>query len=152
MRVHCRTFSLTQVECETNPARYWDWALDSKKPLSSPVWDSEIGFGGNDSSETGCIQGGPLNNILLNYTANGPSQHCLKRNFSDSPIFGEMHSNEWTPEIIENIITTSNTYPEFRERIENGPHKHLHDGIGGEMPGISSTNGISHFEILLIRK
>ncbi len=39
----------------------------------------------------------------------------------------------------------SETYQEFRDKLESGPHKQLHLGIGGEMDSISSSNGEREF-------
>ncbi|CAG8954776.1 hypothetical protein HYFRA_00004701 [Hymenoscyphus fraxineus] len=119
---------------------YWDWTLDSKDPLASPIWDPEIGFGGSKDPATGCVEGGPLKGFLLSNTKNIPSRHCLVREFSNDSEFGELHSKQWSPEIVSDILTSSKTFEELRERIERGPHKHLHDGIGGEMMSFTSSN------------
>lgn len=77
---------------------------------------------------------------MPSYVEGGFSAHCVTRNFDIDEEDGEMHGKQYTPEIVRDIVSTSQTYDEFRERLENGPHRHLHKGIGGEMPTISSTN------------
>jgi tyrosinase len=99
------------------------------------------GFGGNGTAPDGCVRNGILRNIIPSYLEEGYSTHCVTRNFEIDEEDGEMHGKQYTPDIVRDIISTSQTYDEFRERLENGPHRHLHRGIGGEMPTISSTNG-----------
>lgn len=109
------------------------------------MWDPINGFGISTSVSNYCVQGGPLHSISLNYTANGYDRHCLTRHLEDSPKYGEMHGLRYTQEIIESLISNATTYHEFRTRLEIGPHKHVHDGTGGEMPGPSSPNGMFFF-------
>jgi tyrosinase len=52
-----------------------------------------------------------------------------------------MHGEKWRPEVIKEIVMGAETYEEFRDQLESGPHKQLHLGIGGEMNSISSSNG-----------
>jgi hypothetical protein len=142
------SYSLSSSKLANTGNRYWDWTLDASNALESPIWDPVTGFGGDGSSAKGCVQGGPLQKIVLNYTADGLSPHCLSRSFDNSDKYGEMHGFQYAPEIIDDILAHAKTYEEFRERLENGPHKHIHDGIGGEMPGSSSTNGKFHTLLL----
>jgi tyrosinase len=90
----------------------------------------------------GCVTDGILGDISPSYLEGGYVTHCVTRNFDINSEDGEMHGKHYTPDILKDIIETSETYNDFRERLENGPHRHLHLGIGGEMPTISSTNGI----------
>ena len=128
---------------------YWDWTQDSSHGLQSPLWDPITGFGGNGTSPDGCVEGGPLAGVLLNYTVDGYSPHCLSRAFQDSDAYGEMHGKKYTTEIVQGILTSAETYPDFRARLEGGAHKHLHDGTGGEMPIPSSPNGQSYITFLV---
>lgn len=123
---------------------YWDWTLDAQSPLDSPIWDSWAGFGGNGSEAAdSCVEEGILGRIAkpANYSECGYKPHCVKRVFDDSKQYGMLHSKQWNKEIVKHIIEGSKTYDELREGLENGPHRHLHLGIGGEMPTASSTNG-----------
>lgn len=125
------------------PMPFWDWTLDAARPLESPIWDTWAGFGGNGSSSDGCVEEGVFGRIgkATNYTEFGYQPHCVSRSFEDSAENGMMHSKQWTKEMVNDILESSKTYDAFRERLENGPHRHLHRGIGGEMPTASSTNG-----------
>jgi tyrosinase len=116
--------------------RYWDWLINPEKLNLSSIWDTEHGFGGNGSALNGCVKGGPLQNILLNYTEDGYQPHCLKRNLAESEAFYGGES-----EAVKAIINNAKTYEQFRSELETGPHKHIHMGISGEMKHAWSTNG-----------
>lgn len=128
------------------PIPYWDWTLDAGNPLSSPMWDPVAAFGGNGSGPDNCVEAGVFNRIgkVSNYTEDGFRPHCVARVFNSTPEDGVMHSVHWKDDVVQKILRTSNTYAELREKIENGPHRHVHRGIGGEMPKPSSTNGKSY--------
>src|ERR1700710_1732679 len=97
--------------------RYWDWTLDASNALESPIWDPITGFGGDGSSANGCVQGGPLQKIMLNYTADGLSPHCLSRSFDNNDKYGDIHGSRYAPEIIDDILANAKTYEDFRERL-----------------------------------
>jgi tyrosinase len=113
----------------------------------SSIWDPITGFGGNGSVSDGCVQGGPLQNILLNYTEDGYNPHCLNRNLTETNSFYGGES-----ETIRDIINNAKTYEEFRKRLEKGPHKRIHMGIDGEMKTAFSTNGEIHFTPDFVRE
>ncbi|GKZ63331.1 hypothetical protein AnigIFM56816_008535 [Aspergillus niger] len=113
---------------------YWDWTLDaSTNPLHSPIWSHEFGLGGNGSHPANCVEDGPFAAIKPQY----PEPHCLQRKFSDENMYGR----EYTASIVNAIVTESNSYGEFRERLEAGPHRFIHLAIGGDMPELWSSNG-----------
>jgi tyrosinase len=114
---------------------YWDWTLGSGNLGESEIWDAWSGFGGNGTEPQSCVLDSPLGDFKPSYREFGYEPHCVTRKFE------EMHSKHYTPEIVRGIVKEARTYDEFRERLEDGPHRHLHKGIGGEMKGISSTNG-----------
>lgn len=66
-----------------------------------------------------------------------PEPHCLRRNFAVDNMYGE----NYTAALVEDLISASKTYEEFRVGLEDGPHRWVHRGIGGEMPLPWSTNG-----------
>ncbi|PYH90972.1 Di-copper centre-containing protein [Aspergillus ellipticus CBS 707.79] len=121
-------------ECGFNDVlAYWDWTLDAASdPTQSPIWSSEYGLGGNGTAPENCLLDGPLADLSPQY----PEPHCLKRNFAAQGMYGA----EYTAPIVEDIVTNSTTYHEFRERLETGPHRFIHLGIGGEMPELWSSN------------
>jgi len=45
-------------------------------------------------------------------------------------------------QIVDDLVTNKKTYHEFRRGLEDGPHRWIHRGIGGEMPLPWSTNGL----------
>lgn len=120
---------------------YWDWTLDAEDPLNSPIWGDRTGFGGNGTDPDNCVKDGILGTYTAKYNEWEYDEHCVKRKFEDSVEDGMMHGKQWGKEVVKDIVKGSKTYGEFRERLESGPHKHLHLGIGGEMFGIGSTNG-----------
>ncbi|OKL58516.1 hypothetical protein UA08_06306 [Talaromyces atroroseus] len=122
-------------ECDyEDPLPYWDWTLDTSNPAHSPVWSSRFGLGGNGTEPKNCLTDGPLASMKPQY----PEPHCLRRNFTGE----NMHAAEYTSAIIEDIISNASTYHDFRLRLERGPHRFVHVGIGGEMPTLWSSNGI----------
>lgn len=52
-----------------------------------------------------------------------------------------MYGFNFTADVIESLGRDATTYQEFRSRLESGPHKSVHNGIGGEMPTDGSPNG-----------
>jgi len=110
--------------------------IDPTNSSLTSIWDPIKGFGGNGSDSDGCVQGGPLQNILLNYTEDGYNPHCLNRNLTETTSFYGGES-----ETVRNIVNSATTYEVFRNKLEKGPHKHIHMGIDGEMKTAFSTNG-----------
>lgn len=115
------------------PIPYWDWTLDAEQPFASPIWDK---FGGFGPAIDGCVSG-----KAANYSEHGYNPHCVQRTFDSNAEDGIMHSKRWSKTVVQEILETSQSYDDFRSRLESGPHKHLHLGVGGEMPTASSTNG-----------
>ncbi|KAK5949562.1 hypothetical protein OHC33_009369 [Knufia fluminis] len=118
---------------------YWDWTVDAADPLSSAVFNSSSGFGRDGRAKDGCVDG-LLGGKVANYSEAGYDPHCVTRVFDDDGDDGMLHNKAWSGDVVRDIMESSQTYDEFRERLENGPHRHLHWGIGGEMPSASSTN------------
>jgi hypothetical protein len=88
------------------------------------------------------VQDGPFASIVPKYSESGfgpeYSPHCLKRNFT---IASDMHGLNYTHDVVEDLIHKSKSYDDFRTTLENGAHKYVHLGIGGEMPTKKSSNG-----------
>jgi tyrosinase len=133
-RYFIRVFEKTlQEECGySSSLPYWDWTLDAENPRRSPIWDEEFGVGGNGTGTSHCVSDGPFKDWTLQW----PEKHCLRRRFD--PV---MSGSNFTDEIIRNIRRRSGTYQGFRESLESGPHKAIHNSIGGEMPTHDSPNG-----------
>lgn len=110
--------------------------IDPENTTLSSIWDPINGFGGNGSVSDGCVAGGPLWNVLLNYTGDGYAPHCLTRTLTETLAFYGSESDT-----VRDIVNNARQYEEFRERVERGPHRHIHSGINGDMLTSSSTNG-----------
>lgn len=54
-----------------------------------------------------------------------------------------MHGINYTVVKVDNIVNNARYYDEFRVWLEMGPHRMVHNGIGGEMPTDHSSNGES---------
>ena len=116
----------------------------------SPVWDQTTGFGGNGDPAIDpqsreqyikCVVDGPLKDLQPAYTMTGYAPHCLVRNWNSGIAYpGDMLSNYYTNTVIEEINALDN-YPNFRLRLEGGPHGAIHSAIGGDMSPATSPNG-----------
>lgn len=111
---------------------YWDWTLDAENPEESAIWSNTIGFGGNGTKDSHCLEEGPFKDFKPQYA----EEHCLKRNFMPG-----MLGFNYTPEVIHDLWQNTTSYHEFRTLFESGAHKSVHNGIGGEMPTHASSNG-----------
>ena len=68
--------------------RYWDWSLDWEHLPSAPLWDVDLGFGGNgNSSDTKsvahgyCVTEGPFAHLQVMNYGREHRPHCLSREF-----------------------------------------------------------------------
>lgn len=141
--------------------RYWDWTLDNTALLKSPVMSSDLGFGGDGSTnrtETSanggvlkCVDSGPFAQLRPEWLQINPTTmlgggHCLYRGMpevSEPDAFAAM-SKVISPEYIDEMQTTGN-WSEYRYLLEGGPHGTIHASLGGEMNPTTSPNGSSIF-------
>jgi hypothetical protein len=130
--VKTATYAVVVFLVADSQCRYWDWALDAALPEESPIWDNTLGMGGDGVGEPHCVEEGPFAFFKPQY----PSPHCLQRNF-----FPEMHGINYTVVKCDNIVNNAESYDQFRVQLEMGPHRMVHNGIGGEMPTDHSSNG-----------
>ncbi|XJO76207.1 hypothetical protein BDV3_006766 [Batrachochytrium dendrobatidis] len=117
----------------SGPMVYWDWSLDASDPSNSPVWSSDF-MGGNGDPDTGCINSGPFANLRAFH----PTNHCVQRRFLQVKD-NDMYSYTYTPQAVNDIIIKSQTYNDFRIRLESNPHSGVHFGVGGDM-GIATVS------------
>ena len=96
------------------------------------MWSNDIGFGGNGTGEKHCVQSGRFAELRPKY----PRPHCLRRKFSVG-----MYGYNYTAAVVQDLLNTAESYHDFRSQLETGAHKSVHNGIGGEMPTDSSSNG-----------
>lgn len=113
--------------------------MDAALPEESPIWDNTLGLGGDGAGAHHCLQQGPFSFFQPKY----PWEHCLKRQF-----YPEMHGINYTVVKVDKIVNKAHSYDDFREWLEMGPHRMVHNGIGGEMPTDHSSNGESLLPML----
>lgn len=103
---------------------YWSWDIDSQAPEVSPVLGSSY-YG---PLADGCIS----NRMTGNWTASNPSRHCVSRDFDTGSSYN-------SPEDLNAIISSSNSYESFNQRIQV-PHGVVHTSFGGDMLTMASAN------------
>ncbi|KAI9296354.1 Di-copper centre-containing protein [Neoconidiobolus thromboides FSU 785] len=116
---------------------YWNWSYDSQAPELSGVLSDNY-FGGEGTGQNNCVTKGQFANWQCYYDYNiNASPHCLARKFNggDGTI-----SAFYSPEAIQSLITNSKTYDQLRQQIEYAPHGSVHNGVGGDMQTMASTN------------
>jgi tyrosinase len=110
---------------------YWDWTLDYEDPASSPVFDTNLGFGGNGDESSSCVIDGPFASMNVST----PDNHCLQRVFDLAMI-----PHYASPSQVNSTLETI-SYSLFRPALESGPHRGAHAGISGDMGHSYSPNG-----------
>jgi tyrosinase len=145
---------------------YWDWSLDTiehgKNFSDSPLFDAELGFGGNGANGTiptgisfppgsapvgTCINTGRfakyINPIGWGYNL-GYNPHCLKRNFQNK--LANMGLT-WRQNVLPLLRKTN--YKDFVHGVDNdagntgattGIHGLGHVSVGGEMGNVWSSS------------
>lgn len=126
-------------ECNyTDSLPYWDWVLDWKDVTRSPVFDSELGFGG-DGNLTGkvtvgggrCVVDGPFAGLeALRYDADY-QPHCLSRGFLHGELLQRMCGDDIQPEKVDRILQLDD-FESFVHELEEGPHIAISTGIRGD--------------------
>ncbi|VUC32086.1 unnamed protein product [Clonostachys rosea] len=123
--------SALQADCNyTGVMPYWDWTRDEEDPDSSPIFDNDLGFGGDGDADTGCVNSGPF----AGFNVSTPDNHCLQRVF-DMTMLTQYSSQSEVDSALE--ITS---YSSFRPTVENGPHRGGHAAISGDMANNYSPN------------
>lgn len=122
----------------TGSLPYWDWVLDWKDITRSPVFHSELGFGG-DGNATGevtvgggrCVVDGPFAGLeALRYDADY-QPHCLSRGFLYGELLQEMCGDDIQPEKVDRILQRVD-FESFMHELEEGPHIAISTGIRGD--------------------
>ncbi|KAF3929394.1 Tyrosinase [Dactylella cylindrospora] len=146
-------------ECGYKGAQpYWDWFLDvgqgDAKFFASPLWDDELGFGGNGDylpvpagqegfavpgrTGGGCVKDGAFVNMTVNL---GPGddltgvKRCLGRDFS--PYF----SGRYLAKNQTKITLLAKDFYDFDKIVEGGPSFEASGVHGGGHYGIGGTLG-----------
>lgn len=125
---------------------YWDWSLDWEDVTLAPVWDSELGFGGNGNSSdvSGfrgfCVTDGPFARLQVLFIGRMEAPHCLSRSF----LSGEnltVYAERIRPAALEKLLKAS-SYEEFNLALETGPHLSLPFSIHGDFSVPTTPQGM----------
>ncbi|KAG8743435.1 hypothetical protein FRC10_012014, partial [Ceratobasidium sp. 414] len=125
----------------TGPSPYWDWTIDSHKPIASEIWDPVTGFGGNGNTHTEahCVENGPYANLQLTV----PNKHCLPRQFNNGNprriVIGRMQGAKYSAKVVKMILENEH-YDDFLTDLEGIPHDAIHSAISGDMAVSFSPN------------
>ncbi|KAF7919615.1 hypothetical protein EAE99_008467 [Botrytis elliptica] len=116
---------------------YWDWSLDWENIAHSPVWDNELGFGGNgnpnsegiDSRGIGqCVVNGPFALLSVPFISSKHSRHCLSRSFNTTD---SSESLKLQPYMLDQLMDTDD-YEEFNLGLEDAAHASIPHMIRGD--------------------
>ncbi|CZT16310.1 uncharacterized protein RCC_02152 [Ramularia collo-cygni] len=115
---------------------YWQISVDADSILSSPVWDANLGVGGNGAGGNGCIQDGPFRNLTLHFTQDGNvgPPYCLTRSINAETFRGS--AQRFVDECV-----ASPTFAEAHVCYEGFVHASAHDGTGGVMANALTAPG-----------
>ncbi|RKP09565.1 hypothetical protein THASP1DRAFT_28640 [Thamnocephalis sphaerospora] len=113
---------------------YWDWSLDAQAPELSPIL-SPTWFGTNGKGSEHCLQDSFYSDFRPYYRdTNQPS--CLTRIYDG----GNRIKAFWSPEMITDMVNNSPNFETFRLWIEGAPHGLVHNGLGGVVSTMYSSN------------
>lgn len=140
--------NLSSNEYRLNYVRYWDWVLDYQDPASSPVFDAQLGFGGNGDSALGespvggghCVTDGPFAMTLARYVGLEVKPHCLSRNFRNDTAIGRFTGHLIRPDLV-NKYMDENDLLLFTLKLESGPHNTIPFGIRGDFLSFNAPAG-----------
>ncbi|KAK2807781.1 hypothetical protein FQN50_005323 [Emmonsiellopsis sp. PD_5] len=122
------------------PNRFWDWSLDWEDPGSSPIFDSQLGFGGDGDpnapkyQSAHCVTDSPFKNLTPQWYGSKYEPHCLTR-FFDEDWFGHYMN----PAALEKVMAAT-TYEDFFLALEMGPHDIIPTGIRGDFTSFTAPN------------
>ncbi|RWS00654.1 hypothetical protein B4U79_16837 [Dinothrombium tinctorium] len=104
--------------------------------------EDRAGANGNADDDY-CIQNG----VAAYWERTEPEPGCVRRQYAGQDnIIPAWHS----PEFITSILQTSNTFDEFRNRLEYSLHSLMHNNIGGRLGDLTSKGSFNDFVFLLI--
>lgn len=124
---------------------YWEWELEWKDPFHSPVFDLEIGFGGDGEQLAGSLKHLQPLWFVIYYAFPIYKPHSIIRNFTD--MFKDPNTKPGTysevqfgPERLAELMEMNN-YEQFNEAIEN-LHEWLPNAVGGDFLTLAAPNGM----------
>ena len=128
---------LHQIDCRVT-VPYWDWSLDSKKPFTSDVWNSDLckytGLGGNGNPL--CVTTGPFASPGWQLTPSA-NNDCLRRRF-----IRMMPDCTAVQDVLDTTVANFN---DFLYGLEVMLHNSVHFYIGGTMSRSESPNAPEFF-------
>ncbi|KAI3396132.1 hypothetical protein diail_463 [Diaporthe ilicicola] len=144
------------------PMPYWDWSLDAGHLQDSPLLSGSpaTGFGGSGPGGsasaspsrpnplTSCVPDGAFANLTVAYYAGAVRPHCLNRAFSDGladdpqkTASMSAYYRYYTPSSLASMTASNNGFVPFWRALEDGPHRAVHNALGGDMvPGTSPND------------
>ncbi|KAL2060132.1 hypothetical protein VTL71DRAFT_9954 [Oculimacula yallundae] len=129
-----------RTECGYNgPLPYWNWVLDHQDPAASPVFDGQLGFGGNGDASLGeseiggghCVTDGPFAMTVARYIDLKVHPHCLSRNFGNDTSIGHFTGKMIRPDVVEKILREDDLL-DLTLKMEDAPHNAIPFGIRGD--------------------
>jgi tyrosinase len=128
--------------------RYWDWTLDWEDLTSSPIWDSELGFGGNgdikhSDDSGGCLTNGPFTNLRPLFYNDSRRQHCLSRSFQEHDV------RKIRPASVDAILNL-NEFDGFSVLMEKEIHNIIPQTVRGDFLLLTAPNGMYSSNILRV--
>lgn len=138
--------------------RYWDWTLDWQDLRSSPVWDTQTGFGGDGDpggdvvTHNGrCVRSGPFADMVRAYsaTSSGHSHHsdhvnlqphCLSRGFATGDLLEKIRPLI-SPQTVSDTLKQRD-YFSFFAKFETGSHNAIPQFIHGDFLTFTAPNGM----------
>ncbi|CAM1502368.1 Fc.00g043520.m01.CDS01 [Cosmosporella sp. VM-42] len=125
-----------RTECRYQGAQpCWQEQLDAGDFINSPVFDAELGFGGNGTGPNNCIEDGPFvdyrDNIGPRYVLN---EHCIDRKVDNLISMSSSQRN------VGACLAQTNWLDAWH-CIEGQPHYGGHGGVGKEMMNPISSPG-----------
>ncbi|KAK6596644.1 hypothetical protein H4I96_09296 [Botrytis cinerea] len=125
---------------------YWDWSLDWEDMSKSPIWDSNIGFGGNGNSHSNksvghghCVTDGPFANRTIQYFGSEYGAHCLSRGFIHGDHLRTIFGLKVQPKALEAVLLQPD-YESFNLELEEGPHNAIPRAIRGDFLRVTAPN------------
>ncbi|OOF98338.1 hypothetical protein ASPCADRAFT_395107 [Aspergillus carbonarius ITEM 5010] len=141
--VHLYEQALRDVCQYDGHAVYWDWSLDWSDLTASPVWDSEVGFGGNGNPNDpspaihgACVTSGPFAHLQVPFVEQFSYPHCLSRDFAQGDALTN-YSAAIHPSVIHQLFLLEDEL-DFVLSIEDGPHLSIPRTVHGDFSTITA--------------
>ncbi|KAL4860738.1 hypothetical protein BDV12DRAFT_90422 [Aspergillus spectabilis] len=130
------------------PMPYWDWTLDFQNLLTSPIWNTDDGFGPNgsilsdgDTCVNGnCVTSGPFANFTPVYYEGLYHPHCLSRGFLDEETVKRVGNLTMRPDKIAEIIKGEARYFDFLIGVERLSHSSIPYMVQGDFRVLTAPN------------